>query len=375
MSTSQEALRAARLEALADASETLIDVLKRAMENDIFDAILTPMMVPAKDGFAYILIKDKSLLDEACPLPPIIAVQGGKALSSLTRRGKGELRIAAIMRPCEVRATIELAKLGQVDLEKVTLISMDCPGALKLSDFSKDPKREWAKFNESAGAWADGPMRPICQICDHSSAVTGDAHLGILGCGTEMRLISKSEKGDDLIKGLGLTESLDLASWEEGVKAVTEGRKGKREEWNIKFEEKVGGTENLLSALATCIDCHNCMRVCPVCYCRLCYFDSERLKHPADDYLDQAIKKGSLRFPPDMMLFHIGRMTHMGLMCVSCGACEDACPSSIPIAQIFSHIADRTQKKFDYEPGRDLKEPLPLLVYREDEFKEGDGDG
>jgi formate dehydrogenase subunit beta len=117
------------------------------------------------------------------------------------------------------------------------------------------------------------------------------------------------------------------------------------------------------------------MRVCPVCYCRLCYFDSERLKHPADDYLDQAIKKGSLRFPSDMMLFHIGRMTHMGLMCVSCGACEDACPSSIPIARIFCHIADRTQKKFDYEPGRSIKEPLPLLVYREDEFKDGDGVG
>ena len=79
---------------------------------------------------------------------------------------------------------------------------------------------------------------------------------------------------------------------------------------------------------------------------------------------------GGLRLPPETLLFHIGRMLHMSLSCVSCGACEDACPTSIPVAQVFSLVADRNQKAFEYIPGRSLDEPLPLRVYEEKEFGE-----
>ena len=112
------------------------------------------------------------------------------------------------------------------------------------------------------------------------------------------------------------------------------------------------------------------MRVCPICYCRLCYFDSDKVKHPPEDYLGRAESKGSIRFLPDTTLFQMGRMMHMSLSCVSCGACEDACPMSIPVAQIFSMIADETQGLFDYVAGRSLEEPLPLKTYEEDEFHE-----
>jgi len=60
----------------------------------------------------------------------------------------------------------------------------------------------------------------------------------------------------------------------------------------------------------------------------------------------------------------------MSLSCVSCGACEDACPTSIPVAQVFSLVGDRNQKAFEYIPGRSIDEPLPLRVYGEKEFGE-----
>ena len=66
----------------------------------------------------------------------------------------------------------------------------------------------------------------------------------------------------------------------------------------------------------------------------------------------------------------MGRMMHMSVSCVSCGACEDACSMSIPVSQIFSMIADETQKLFDYIPGRSLDEPVPLVVYKEEELHE-----
>jgi formate dehydrogenase subunit beta len=94
------------------------------------------------------------------------------------------------------------------------------------------------------------------------------------------------------------------------------------------------------------------------------------VKHPSEDYLQRAESKGSIRFLPDTTLFQMGRMMHMSLSCVSCGACEDACPMSIPVAQIFSMIADETQGSFDYVSGRDPNESLPLIAYKEEELHE-----
>ena len=43
---------------------------------------------------------------------------------------------------------------------------------------------------------------------------------------------------------------------------------------------------------------------------------------------------------------------------------------SIPVAQVFSLVADRNQEAFKYVPGRSSEEPLPLRVYQDEEFQE-----
>ena len=354
-----------------DASSTLKEVLRQGMGRGVFDATLVPMPVPGGDGYAHILIKDRGLLERAVPLPPVIPKASGKAVVSLTRRGKGDLKIAVVLRPCEMRGTVELIKLGQVDPTNLTFITMDCPGALPLKDFATDPNGQRRKFAETESFDDDRHTRPICRICANMSLGTADLHLGLKAMrdGT-VPLVSQSEKGQRLLDTLGSTTSEDLEDWDRTVSAATSRRAKQRTEWHESFAPKVQGTDNLLHSLSTCINCHNCMRACPVCYCRLCYFDSEHLRHEPSDYLDQARRKGALRFPPDMMLFHLGRMNHIGLTCVSCGMCEDACPAGIPIAQMFSLVSERAQRTFDYSPGRDASDPLPLMVYREQELEE-----
>ncbi len=63
-------------------------------------------------------------------------------------------------------------------------------------------------------------------------------------------------------------------------------------------------------------------------------------------------------------------MSHMALSCVNSGACEDGCPMDVPVAQVFSFIGDTVQKMFDYIPGKDRNEPIPILTYKEDELHE-----
>jgi len=363
--------KAAVISAKAGVKESIIDFLKKAMDKGVFDAVLIPMRVPAGDSFAYVLIKDKTLLKDGVPLSPIMSVQGAKAVSSVTRLGKGKMKIAAVMRPCEIRATIELSKLGQTDLENTTLISMDCPGVLPMSDFLIDPEKNIKIFNEAVQKWDDAIMRPVCQICDKSSMIAGDIHIGTLGAKKDtFFIISNSQKGNDVMDKLDIVLKDSIDSWQAKVKNITEEKHKKREK-NLKdLKSKIGGLDNLLDTFSQCINCHNCMKACPICYCRLCYFDSDKVKHPSEDYLQRAEIKGSIRFLPDTTLFQMGRMMHMSLSCVSCGACEDACPMSIPVAQIFSMIADEIQGLFDYVSGRDLDEPVPLVAYKEEELHE-----
>ena len=353
--------------------ETILRIFKGALEKKIFDAVLIPVKVPAGDSYTWILIEDVSLFKDAVPIAPIMPVQGANALSSLTRKGKGNLKIAAIMRPCEIRAAIELAKLEQINLENVSLFSFDCPGALSLSDYVQDPQKGEEVFESffTKNKWNEESIKPICKMCDNFSLPNYDLHFGILGTEkNDLLLIPNSIKGEGVLNEMGIAFKNDLSGWKKKVDEIKKEKEKTKKETYHTIQPMVEGLDNLVQTFAKCIGCHNCMSVCPICYCRQCYFDSEVSKFTSDNYMLRAEKHGGLRFPTDIILFQSGRMSHMSLSCVSCGMCEDVCPASIPVAQIFSFVANETQKAFEYQPGRNLGEPLPLKEYKEEELQE-----
>uniref|UniRef100_UPI003299D347 hypothetical protein n=1 Tax=Salmonella enterica TaxID=28901 RepID=UPI003299D347 len=51
-----------------------------------------------------------------------------------------------------------------------------------------------------------------------------------------------------------------------------------------------------------------------------------------------------------------------------CGMCTNGCPSDLPVGLVFRAIADQLHEEFEYEPGRDPDEPLPMVTFREDEW-------
>ena len=354
-------------------NETIISFFRGALEKKIFDAILIPVKVPAGDSYTWILIENVSLFKDAAPITPIMPVQGANALSSLTRKGKGNLKIAAIMRPCEIRAAIELAKLEQIHLENVFLFSFDCPGALPLADYVQNPKKGEELFESffTENKWNEKSIKPVCKMCDNFSLPNCDLHFGILGTTKDnLLLIPNSIKGESVLNEMGIAFKNDLSGWKKKVDEIKKEKEKIKEETYRNIQPIVEGLDNLVQTFAKCIGCHNCMSVCPICYCRQCYFDSEVSKFASDNYLLRAEKRGGLRFPTDIILFQSGRMSHMSLSCVACGMCEDVCPASIPVAQIFSYVADQTQKAFEYQPGRNTGEPLPLKEYKEEELQE-----
>ena len=139
------------------------------------------------------------------------------------------------------------------------------------------------------------------------------------------------------------------------------------------FEEiraRMNGAEDLSNVFAACIRCHNCMTVCPICYCKTCVFKSEVFDHEPMQYVTWVQQKGAFRMPADTTLFHLTRLNHMVLSCVGCGMCTEACPANLPVGQVFRAIGQRVQETFEYLPGRNLEEPLPLITFKADEWNE-----
>jgi formate dehydrogenase subunit beta len=42
----------------------------------------------------------------------------------------------------------------------------------------------------------------------------------------------------------------------------------------------------------------------------------------------------------------------------------------VPVSQVFALAGDEVQRAFDYVPGRNTEEPIPMLTYEEDELHE-----
>lgn len=363
--------RGAALPAESGIGNAVLDFLRQAMEKGLTDALLLPVKVPKGDSFAWILMNDISLLDDdAVPIAPVMPVQGAKALRSLTRKDTGNLTVIAVMRPCEIRAAIELSKLGQVNPDNLILASYDCPGAIPLQDYVNDPAGSVKNFTQMLQKnEPDDSAKPVCLSCIDFSRVDSDIHFGYFGLSEQKVLvIPESAKGVELLEGLGIDITQDLSVREKEVIRLREKREATRTKEFEKTSTQISGFDGLLSVFADCIGCHNCQSACPICYCRLCYFDSETAEQDADALITTAEKRGGVSLPPDRIMFHTGRMTHMSLSCVSCGQCSDACPVSIPVAEVFSYVADQTQRTFEYSAGRNDGNPLPLRQFMKSEL-------
>ena len=353
--------------------KVILTFLKDVLQKGYFDAVLIPMRVPAGDSYAWILVKDNNLLDDANPIAPIMPVQGANALSSFSKKGKASIKIAVLMRPCEIRAAIELSKLNQVNLRNVTLLSYDCPGALPMSDYLKDPEEAEKKFNSllEKQDFEEESVKPVCRICDEFSMLSVcDLHFNMAGDDQDnILVIANSKEGKRILKEMNMEISEDISGWDQKIKDLVTKKETKKKDRFKEVKKMVEGLDNLVQTFSDCIGCHNCQSVCPICYCRHCYFESEVAKPDSDTVLLKTQSRGGTSFPMDRVMFHVGRMSHMSLSCVSCGLCSDACPVSIPVAELFSYVADNTQKTFEYKSGEEKGEPVPMKTYKLEEVK------
>jgi formate dehydrogenase subunit beta len=351
-------------------------LLKDLLSKEVVGAILVPVAHPSGNNVVQSLVTNPDYLDNADVLAPVMPVNSGIILQAMTRLTPANKKTAVVMRPCELRALVELVKLRQAHLDNLYLIGIDCPGAYSVSEYPKFAAEKTSDdFVKDAWNGKENPLlRAGCQVCEYPVPLMADLTIGLAGqdLGKELVLIASTEKGEELLEGLDITveENNALATKRQAaVDQLLKKMKEIRDKFFEQTKEEIGGVEKIAEVFGPCILCHNCRTACPVCYCRECFFDSPTFELEAEKYLSTAGKKGAMRMPADTLLFHLTRMTHMAASCVGCGACEEACPNDIPLLKIFQLTGSNVQKLFNYIPGRSLDDELPPTAFKEEELE------
>lgn len=356
------------------------ELFAAVLQLDEVDAVLVPQQLAGKNTVMPTLVSDPEALEGLNPLAPAFPMNAAKIVSRLSRKPLNG-KLAVLLRPCEVRAFVELVKLNQGRLDDLIVMSCDCLGAYRSMDFRRlhggDIAAAGLRFLRDAlagkTATAEGiDLAPACRTCEHPVAETADVAIGLLGVDPEreLLLIGQSERGDDLLERLKLNPASMPAERESALQELVEKRTAARDAMIADTRAAVDNLEKLTEYLADCVNCYNCRVACPVCYCKECVFVTDVFNHLPSQYLQWARRKKMIKMPTDTVFYHLTRLAHMSTACVGCGQCSNACPNEIPVMELFRTIAGRTQKAFDYEAGRDVEEKPPLAEFRENEFSE-----
>ena len=368
--------------------EAITGFLKSLLNEDVVEAIVIPKALPSQDGFVQILIRDPEKLNGVCLLSPTMPVQSARVLSNLSVKNLGK-KVAAVLKACEIRAAVELAKFLQVKLDNLYLVGIDCPGTFEVTDYAKmvqEGKGGESVAKELLKGMEKGELAPpsgysfrkACQMCeypvvDSTLRVTqADINIKLFGYKADQEI--GIEIGDNLGKEIEEKGILSFSESESGsrgevVNKVVVERTKKRDALFQEFKGIVKDLQAFLDKFSTCVRCHNCMVACPICYCKECVFRTAVFEHDGDQFLRWADRKGGIRMPTDTLIFHLIRMSHMVTSCIGCGLCDSACPSRLPVATLFRSVGDRIQKMFQYVPGRNVEEVPPVASFKEDELK------
>jgi formate dehydrogenase subunit beta len=353
---------------------------KDILELEDIAAILVPQHLPMKNMVMPTLVTDPDHLTGIDPLAPAFAMNAAKIVSRLTRKPMGD-KIAAVLRPCEIRSFIELVKLKQGRPDDIILIGIDCLGAFQNQDYfqyagqsvAESTMRFFNAFLNGETTEMEGiNLSTACKACEYPVVASADIQIGLFGVEIDAHYLiqSQTDVGTSILNQLNLAEIAEPAARREAIRLLVEQRTQYRDDMFAQTSEATDSLEKMTNYFATCVNCYNCRVACPVCYCKECVFVTDVFNHDPSQYLRWANRKGIIKMPTDTLFFHITRLAHMSTACVGCGQCSNACPNDIPVMELFRTIAQGTQQAFDYTAGENIEQDPPLSVFCEQEFEE-----
>lgn len=359
------------LKTSSDPEGTINSVLAGLLKQDLVQAVLAPARPCGSSLPMPTLFGGSEDLKHAVPLAPAAGVSAA-SLAARISRGSQDYRTAVLLRPCEIRALVELHKLNQACMDNLVVIGLECLGRLEnqtyleLCSENDDLDRTYYRDPEIQARAAG-----TCLSCKDFMPENFDLSFCVLGLDLDhdLGIAWKEGHGKDLAGALELSAVKEPEQRSQAIEERLADREAARQELLHRTLGSIQDMDRFQDMISNCLGCFNCQRACPVCFCRECVCSREAFDQDPGMLHARASGKGGVRLPGDLTMFHLTRLVHMSHACVGCGQCTSACPSRIPLADIFRTAGDRVQQELKYEPGRSPEDPIPYVDFAREDRK------
>jgi formate dehydrogenase subunit beta len=307
-------------------------------------------------------ITDTSSVNQINPFKPLMEINAARLVPALLANHSAE-KVAALLRPCEMRALTEMAKHVPIRLDRLLTLSVDCLGTLPADEYqwrleraarnvpvndqdsaarSDDLAEEALKFARQGGI-IPYRYRTACQICPSPAAAGAHINLHVLGLPLRQYMLVS-------LTGINMAQDIHLDQYElqKADDALVKqherilSRMCERHERTMERVNEAMGSllpadvDALIHQLESCPDCQNCMDVCPIC----------SVDRPVRSEAGHYDRSGVMRWL---------------VSCAGCGMCEQSCPDHLPTSAIFGHIRQQLAQQSNYAPGASFNQTLPMM--------------
>ncbi|MHA1644481.1 MAG: Coenzyme F420 hydrogenase/dehydrogenase, beta subunit C-terminal domain [Candidatus Freyarchaeota archaeon] len=348
-------------------------ILKTALESKLVGRVVS--FQEKKDRFDLVPM----VAEEQCQLDPLPLSQfsayylsGVNSVPKYIQQNlKGAGRIAVIAKPCDVRAIVELAKKRQISLEDLVIVGEECRGKVSPKEIKKILEEDQLDSSRVSGERVDliklkilvdgenksyilgedVDLMESCKRCTERVPPVSDISFQITedNGGTRTLIHINTERGLKLVEAASSKLSLEeagnelLDSLRSEMDLQIERAKEYRAEQFRRFEGESEAERyaNFKSMFENCRKCGMCIRACPLCVCVDCTVVRRRKEI-------------------DPVFYNLLRMGHMGESCVNCGKCDSVCNFLDPgPSLVFHRLSELSRAALNYNPGKDVNEPLP----------------
>lgn len=296
------------------------------------------------------LIDDPVRLKEINPFKPLMIINTARLIPGYIKENPGK-RLGALLRPCEMRALIELNKVNSFPSQNLTTICVDCLGTLPLEDYNWRADRlgsgrsltdEAIQFSRQGGILAYR-YRSACQMCTSPGASGADLNINVIGLPARQKIIlnydSDNQQVNDSIGdiAIGPAEEALVTQHKQVLYKLTERHKHTMDRlFDTLADYLPKDVDAIIDQLEGCGDCQVCMNVCPIC----------SLERPERDRSGHYSKRQVIQWL---------------MSCSGCGMCEQSCPDHLPLSSIFGYMREQLNREYGYIPGQASNRQVPLM--------------
>jgi formate dehydrogenase (coenzyme F420) beta subunit len=341
-----------------DTLKALRQFLDTFWEHNGLDILLAPLESFDHSSVSIQQIENRRDLERVNPFAPVMMTNAARFTSQEIQDNRGK-KVAAILRPCELRAFIELQKRKKISLDRdsVVILGVDCIGTFPMDVYSreKDARYLVAMTEDILRNAAEGALRPqqfrtACQVCDWPAPCGADIAIGSIGVSTDKYLlIIAQDEAIDARLGLDAAAQTKASEYqvshrETVVGAIADMRSGVRKKLveGVQGDYRFSDLASFLAWFANCSLCGKCLEACPL-------YEGE---------FGSLFGLPGTSKPSRAPLAELVAMSRWLASCAGCGMCEQSCTCDVPLTLLISALSHRVRGEMQYRCG-DPAQKLP----------------